>query len=56
MTPQMREQLDDDDLWQMMQDGSLEEMMDELGGMMGEVPGMGGGMRGGGGGHNGGMR
>jgi hypothetical protein len=56
MTPQMREQLDDDDLWQMMQDGSLEEMMDELGGMMGDVPGMGGGMRGGGGGHNGGMR
>jgi hypothetical protein len=25
MTPQMRQQLDDDDLWQMMQDGSLEE-------------------------------
>jgi hypothetical protein len=43
MTPQMRQRLDDDDLWQMMQDGSLQEMMDELGGMMGDMPGMGGG-------------
>ena len=50
MTPEMRRQLDDDELFQMMQDGSLEEMMDELGGMIGMMPGMGGG---GDGGHGG---
>jgi hypothetical protein len=40
MTPQMRQQLDDDPLWQMMEDGELEDMMDELGHTMSEMPGM----------------
>ena len=46
MSPEMREQLDDDELFQMMQDGSLHDMMNELGGMMGMMPGMGGGRSG----------
>ncbi|MEX1172058.1 MAG: hypothetical protein WEG56_05525 [Chloroflexota bacterium] len=42
MTPEMREQLDADDLWQMIEDGDLGDMMDELGHMMDQMPGMGG--------------
>ena len=40
MTPEMRTTLDEDEMWQMMQSGDLEAMMDELGHMMGQMPGM----------------
>lgn len=48
MTPEMRTLMDDDAMWQLMESGDLEEMMDEHGQRMSDMPGMGGG-----GGHGG---
>lgn len=41
MTPEMRAELDADEMWKMMESGDFEKMMDELGHMMAEMPGMG---------------
>jgi len=41
MTPEMRSRMDDDAMWQLMESGELEEMMDEHGQHMHGMPGMG---------------
>jgi len=50
-TPEMRARMDDDAMWQLMESGELDEMMDEHGQNMHNMPGMGGH---GGDGHRGG--
>jgi hypothetical protein len=49
MTPEMRQQMDRDDMWQLMQSGELQQMMNQHGASMRQMPGM----RGGGGNHQG---
>ncbi len=51
MTPAMRTRMDDDAMWQLMEDGDLEEMMNEHGQRMTDMPGLGGDGSHGGGGH-----
>ena len=41
MTPEMRSRMDDDAMWQLMESGELDEMMDEHGQNMHNMPGMG---------------
>ncbi len=56
MTPEMRQQMDSDAMWQLMESGKLQKLMDEHGASMSEMPGMhqsGGGHQGPGG-HDGG--
>ena len=50
MTPEMRQQMDRDDMWQLMESGQLQQMMERHGASMRQMPGMHGG---GGGGHQG---
>lgn len=54
MTPEMRTRMDDDAMWQLMESGELEEMMDEHSQRMNDMPGMGGDGGHGGSGHQGG--
>lgn len=51
MTPEMRSRMDDDAMWQLMESGELEKMMDEHGQRMSDMPGMNGDGGHGGGGH-----
>lgn len=53
MTPEMRAQMDQDAMWQLMETGDLMQMMREHGVRMGEMPGMGGGGQHGGSGNHG---
>jgi hypothetical protein len=48
MTPAMRQQMDRDDMWRLMESGELQHMMDQHGASMRQMPGMHGG-----GGHQG---
>jgi hypothetical protein len=43
MTPEMRQQMDRDEMWQLMESGELQKMMEQHGASMGEMPGMDGG-------------
>ena len=49
MTPEMRQQMDRDAMWQLMETGELQQMMEQHGASMRQMPGM----HGGGGGHQG---
>jgi hypothetical protein len=50
MTPEMRQQMDRDDMWRLMDSGELQDMMEQLGETMRQMPGM----HGAGDGHRGG--
>ena len=56
MTPEMLQQMDRDDMWQLMESGKLQQMMERHGASMRQMPGMHGGGSGhpGPGGHRGG--
>ena len=49
MTPEMRQQMDRDEMWQLMESGELTQMMEQHGASMSDMPGM----HGGSGGHQG---
>jgi hypothetical protein len=40
MTPEMRQQMDADAMWKLMESGELQQMMDEHGATMSQMPGM----------------
>ena len=40
MTPEMRQQMDRDDMWKLMESGQLQDMMEQLGETMRQMPGM----------------
>lgn len=40
MTPEMRQQMDRNDMWQLMESGDLQQMMDQHGASMRQMPGM----------------
>ncbi|MEX2254389.1 MAG: hypothetical protein WEC34_03025 [Acidimicrobiia bacterium] len=40
MTPEMRQQMDADAMWKLMESGELQQMMNEHGATMGQMPGM----------------
>jgi hypothetical protein len=46
MTPEMRQQMDRDEMWDLMESGELKKVMDEHGASMSEMPGMHGGSSG----------
>ena len=50
MSPEMREQMDQNEMWQLMESGELHEMMQDNAKLMGEMPGVhgSGGQHGGG--------